>query len=58
MLLKGLLPAVSVEGLSHTGVAILVISIVWALSAMRSPSQVRIRVRARVRVRVKVRVSG
>ena len=39
MLLTGLLPAVSVEGLSNTGVAILVISIVWALSAMRSPSQ-------------------
>ena len=39
MLLKGLLPAVSVDGILNTGLVILVVSIVWALSAMRSPSQ-------------------
>jgi hypothetical protein len=39
MLLEGLLPAVSVYGIPNTGLGILVISLVWALSAMRSPSQ-------------------
>ena len=39
MLLKALLPKVSVDGILNTGICILVVSIVWAASAMRSPSQ-------------------